>query len=288
MVWQQLSKPVNKAQSTSFPRGKHANLLLCLQLRCIICSGDNSAHKDTCVCAAHPNYCKWHSLTNVDGLVCNYGNSRSLGLCGDFDWHRPPELKISQGWLPCFVTALLSLPLNAVESSCSPSRELMPWKTPLQSQQAFLWGERGQKIFWYGSFQQLPLIHLSQCPVNITLPVWAHTSTAWPRRMVPLTTLSQLACCPCNLLSQSSVAVYPVEDYMEMSGDCWVNTLTCTWGTGAQQINHWQLDTFVPFKWLRSTATLSARDIDLVSQISLWYGREIKTTFSISMRFSTT
>lgn len=40
----------------------------------------------------------------------------------------------------------------------------------------FFFIRRGQKIFSYRSFQQLPLIHLSQCPVNITLPVWAHTS----------------------------------------------------------------------------------------------------------------
>lgn len=71
-----------------------------------------------------------------------------------------------------------------------------------------------------------------------------------------------------KLLSQSAVTVYPLEDYMEMSGDCWVNTLRRTVGTGAQQINHWQLDVFVPFKWLRSTATLSTLNIDLVCYIS--------------------
>lgn len=41
-----------------------------------------------------------------------------------------------------------------------------------------------------------------------------------------------------KLSAHSGVAVYPLEDYMEMSGDCWVNTLTGTEGTGAQQINH--------------------------------------------------
>lgn len=71
-----------------------------------------------------------------------------------------------------------------------------------------------------------------------------------------------------KLSAHSGVAVYPLEDYMEMSGDCWVNTLTRTEGTGAQQINHWQLDIFVPFKWLHSTATLSTRNIDLVCYIS--------------------
>lgn len=43
---------------------------------------------------------------------------------------------------------------------------------------------------------------------------------------------------PDNFASLSGVAVYPVEYYMEMPGDCWVNTLTCRGGTEAQQINH--------------------------------------------------
>ena len=40
-----------------------------------------------------------------------------------------------------------------------------------------------------------------------------------------LTILSQLRCCCGQLSSQSCAAVYTVEDYMEMSGDCWVNIL---------------------------------------------------------------
>lgn len=159
MLWQQLSKLVNKAQSTSFPHGKHANLLLCLQLRCIIWSGDNSAHKDTCACAAHPNYRDWHSLTNVDGLVCNYGNSNHwncmmtstdigpgakniLRLAAVF-CHRVPQLAIKC----CRKQLLTQQGADALEDAPSKS--------------GGFFRRRGQKIFWYRSFQQLPLIHLS-------------------------------------------------------------------------------------------------------------------------------
>lgn len=68
---------------------------------------------------------------------------------------------------------------------------------------------------------------------------------------------------PQKLLSQSGDAVYPLEDYMEMSGDCGVNTFTRAVGTGTQQINHWQLHVFVPSKWLHFTATLLTLNIDL-------------------------
>lgn len=72
-----------------------------------------------------------------------------------------------------------------------------------------------------------------------------------------------------KLSSQSGATVYPLEDYMEMSGDYWVNTQTRTVGTRAQQINHWQLHVFVPSKCVQSAATLWRRDIDLVRYISL-------------------
>lgn len=69
--------------------------------------------------------------------------------------------------------------------------------------------------------------------------------SAWLRRMFLLAVFSLS---PDLFLSQSCVAVYPVEDYMEMSGDCWVNTLPHRGLNGAQQINHLQLDIFVLFK----------------------------------------
>ncbi len=43
---------------------------------------------------------------------------------------------------------------------------------------------------------------------------------------------------PDILVSQSGVAVYPVENYVKMSGDSWVNTLKCTGEIRTQQINH--------------------------------------------------
>lgn len=72
-----------------------------------------------------------------------------------------------------------------------------------------------------------------------------------------------------KLSSQSGATVYPLEDYMEMSGEYWVNTPTRTVGTRAQQINHWQLHVFVLTKRVQSAATLWRRDIDLVHYISL-------------------
>lgn len=179
-------------------------------------------------------------------------------MCDDFDWHRQSELKISRGLLPCFVTMFLSLLLPSAESSCSPSRERMPWKIPLQSQKSFFLIRRDQKIFWYRSFQQLPLISVS-CKYHP--PSMSSYFSAWLRRMFLLAVFSLS---PDLFLSQRCVAVYPVEDYMETSGDCWVNTLPHRGLNGAQQINHLQLDISVLFKWLHSTATLWDRDIDLV------------------------
>lgn len=129
--------------------------------------------------------------------------------------------------------------------------------TPSKSKIFFLI-RRDQKIFWYRSFQQLPLISVS-CKYHP--PSMSSYFSAWLRRMFLLAVFSLS---PDLFLSQRCVAVYPVEDYMEMSGDCWVNTLPHRGLNGAQQINHLQLDISVLFKWLHSTATLWDRDIDLV------------------------
>lgn len=128
--------------------------------------------------------------------------------------------------------------------------------TPSKSEIFFLI-RRDQKIFWYRSFQQLPLISVS-CKYHP--PSMSSYFSAWLRRMFLLAVFSLS---PDLFLSQRCVAVYPVEDYMEMSGDCWVNTLPHRGLNGAQQINHLQLDISVLFKWLHSTATLWDRDIDL-------------------------
>lgn len=183
-------------------------------------------------------------------------------MCDDFDWHRQSELKISRGLLPCFVTMFLSLLLPSAESSCSPSRERMPWKIPLQSQKSFFFfnKERPENILIQelstASTYQLISVSCKYHP-----PSMSSYFSAWLRRMFLLAVFSLS---PDLFLSQSCVAVYPVEDYMEMSGDCWVNTLPHRGLNGAQQINHLQLDIFVLFKWLHSTATLWDRDIDLV------------------------
>lgn len=129
--------------------------------------------------------------------------------------------------------------------------------TPSKSEIFFLI-RRDQKIFWYRSFQQLPLISVSS---KYHPPSMSSYFSAWLRRMFLLAVFSLS---PDLFLSQRCVAVYPVEDYMEMSGDCWVNTLPHRGLNGAQQINHLQLDISVLFKWLHSTATLWDRDIDLV------------------------
>lgn len=259
MIWQQLSKRVNKARSTSFPRGKHANLLLCLQLRCIICSGDNSAHKDTCVCAACPNHCKWHSLTNVDGLVCNYGNSNywscAMTSTDKGPWtkniprqaaafcHHSPQLAINC----CRKQLLTQQDTDALEDAPSKSRVFFV--------SLFM---RDQKIFWYRSFQQPPLIHLSQCPVNITLPVWAHTSLAMPRRTF-LWALSSHSALGQNLLPGLCCCLPTWRFHGNVR---WlVGQYAAVYkGTEAQQINHWQFDIFVPFRQLHCCTR-----IDLVS-----------------------
>lgn len=184
-------------------------------------------------------------------------------MIGTAQWLRmtqAPELKISQGWLPCFVTALLSLLLNAAESSCSPSRELMSWKKPLQSQRLFFI-RRGQKIFWYRSFQQLPLIHLSLRPVNITLPVWAHMAQedVPPHYFPSAQMLPRTTSCP------RAVLLFIL---LKITWKCQVTVVSIHWrvqggGTEGQQINHWQLDIFVP---IQVTAHYSYTvDIDLVS-----------------------
>lgn len=81
------------------------------------------------------------------------------------------------------------------KAAAHPAGSWCPARRPFKVRRLFFI-KRGQKIFWYRSFQQLPLIHLSQCPVNIILPVWAHTSPAWPVRTFLFTTFSQLRCCP--------------------------------------------------------------------------------------------
>lgn len=81
------------------------------------------------------------TLANVDRSVCFCGDSNHQKV-HNFSWHRPPELKISRGRLPGFVTALLSSLLHAAENSCSSSRRPTPRTSHL----------RRQKIFWWRSF----------------------------------------------------------------------------------------------------------------------------------------
>ena len=132
------------------------------------------------------------TLTNVDGLVCNYGNSSY--------WNCVMTSTDTGPW-----TKNISRPA-AMFCHCTPQRAIKRCRKQLLTQQGadaledapskpggFFIG-RGQEIFWYRSSQQLPLIHLSQCPVNITLPVRALTSLAWPRRTFLLTLFSRLRC----------------------------------------------------------------------------------------------
>lgn len=49
---------------------------------------------------------------------------------------------------------------------------------------------RGKTIFWYKSFQQFPLIHLSQCPVNITLSISSQLPSMAQEDVSPLYFLS--------------------------------------------------------------------------------------------------
>lgn len=91
-----------------------------------------------------------------------------------------------------------------------------------------------------------------------------------------------------KLLSQSGDGVYPLEDYMEMSGDCGVTTLTRAVGTGSQQINHWQLHVFVPSKWLLFTATLLTLNIHLqLPYFPCGTAEKLKPAFSTVCTFRT-
>lgn len=140
--------------------------------------------------------------------------------------HHVPQLAITF----CRKQLLTQQGTNALEDS------------PSKSEILFFLIRRDQKIFRYRSFQQLPLISVS-CKYHP--PSMSSYFSAWLRRMFLLAVFSLSLDL---FLSQSCVAVYPVEDYMEMSGDCWVNTLPHRGLNGAQQINHLQLDISVLFK----------------------------------------
>lgn len=140
--------------------------------------------------------------------------------------HHVPQLAITF----CRKQLLTQQETNALEDS------------PSKSEILFFLIRRDQKIFRYRSFQQLPLISVS-CKYHP--PSMSSYFSAWLRRMFLLAVFSLSLDL---FLSQSCVAVYPVEDYMEMSGDCWVNTLPHRGLNGAQQINHLQLDISVLFK----------------------------------------
>lgn len=97
------------------------------------------------------------------------------------------------------------------KAAAHPAGSWCPGRRPFKVRRLFFlfFIRRGQKIFWYRSFQQRPLIHLSQCPVNITLPVWAHTAPARPRRTFSLTISSPLRCCPGQLLVSERCCCLP-------------------------------------------------------------------------------
>lgn len=175
-------------------------------------------------------------------------------MCDDFDWHKNIQ-RLAGVLSPCSSACYYLLQ----KAAAHPAGNECPGRFPFKVRNPFFFLiRRDQKIFRYRSFQQLPLISVS-CKYHP--PSMSSYFSAWLRRMFLLAVFSLSLDL---FLSQSCVAVYPVEDYMEMSGDCWVNTLPHRGLNGAQQINHLQLDISVLFKWLHSTATLWDRDIDLV------------------------
>lgn len=91
-----------------------------LQLRCAICSGDNSARKDTCVGATRPRRNANDTLANVDRSLRFYGNSTHQKKTAQL-WlpQAPLELKISQAGCRGGVCHHSS---SAAENSCSSSR----------------------------------------------------------------------------------------------------------------------------------------------------------------------
>lgn len=140
-----------------------------------VCSGDNSEHKDTCVWAAHPCEHKWHTMGKAGVWLCNYGNSHHL-----LSMIILSDKKYPRAWRVCHCTAQPGI--KDCRKHLLPQQGAQPWpcrnacKMALQSLRFFLKLSPVHLNILIYSYQQFPLIHLSQFPLNITLSVRAHTS----------------------------------------------------------------------------------------------------------------
>lgn len=85
VLWQQLTE--REPHPLQSPHGKHANIRLLLLLRCVICSGDNSAPRTPASVLPIPVAANG-TLANVDRSVCFCGSSTHQKL-HNFGGHRP-------------------------------------------------------------------------------------------------------------------------------------------------------------------------------------------------------